>query len=234
MSTNYRLQGNRLQGNRLQGNRLQGNRLMGLRVLAALLVALAVSACSGILPERLPPPQLYTLTPKSTFDADMPSVDWQLAVEDFIAPAGLNTPRMAVSREPLTLDYYAGAQWVDSAPSMVRRLLIESFENSGRIVGVGQFAISLRNDYVLRPELREFQAEYVNGDGNPPTIRVRINVKMVKMPQRRIIASETFERTMEVPDNRIASIVKTFDQVLGKVFRGIVEWTLSTPSRVGS
>lgn len=199
-----------------------------------LALGLTLAACGGLLPQRLPPPQLYTLTPKSTFDQTIPPVSWQLAVEDFIAPSGLNTPRIAVSREPLTLDYYAGAQWVDTAPNMVRRLLIESFENSERIVGVGRFAISLRNDYVLRPELREFQAEYPSGKEQPPTIRVRVNVKMVKMPQRRIIASETFERTLQAPDNRIATIVQTFDQTLGKVFRDIVQWTLTTPQRVGS
>ncbi|MDG2285355.1 MAG: ABC-type transport auxiliary lipoprotein family protein, partial [Alphaproteobacteria bacterium] len=136
--------------------------------------------------------------------------------------------RIAVTRKPLTLEYFAGAQWVDDAPAMVQRLLIESFENSNRIVGVGRLAVALRADYVLQPELREFQAEYRDGQ-KVPRVRVRINAKLIKMPERRIVASSTFERIMDAPDNRMPEIVKTFDQALGKVMRDVVVWVLETP-----
>ena len=86
----------------------------------------------------------------------------------------------------------------------------------------GQFT---GTDFVLQPELREFQAEY-GPDSKTPKVRVRINVKLIKMPERRIAASETFERIMEAPDNRMPVIVKTFDQALGKVMRDLVVWTL--------
>src|SRR3546814_7966625 len=72
------------------------------------------------------PPQLYTLTPKNTFPADLPHVDWQLLVEQPVAAAGLDTVRIPLSQTPITLDYYAGVAWTDRAPSMVQRLLIRS------------------------------------------------------------------------------------------------------------
>lgn len=194
---------------------------------AVALAVLATAAC-GIIPEPQPAPQLFNLTPKSTFKEDLRRVTWQLGVELPTAPAGLSSARIAVTREPLTLEYYAAAQWVDDAPAMVQRLLIESFENSGRIVGVGRLAVALRSDYVLQPELREFQAEYP-GEGAPPNIRVRINAKLIKMPERRIIASETFERVLPSPDNRLPQIITTFDDALGKVMKDLVVWTLETP-----
>lgn len=192
--------------------------------LCGALVLGLVTAC-GIIPTPRPAPQLYTLSPKSTFKSDLAPVDWQLGIETPTAPAGLSSARIAVTRKPLTLEYFAGAQWVDDAPAMVQRLLIESFENSNRIVGVGRLAVALRSDYVLQPELREFQAEYRDG-AKAPKIRVRINAKLIKMPERRIAASETFERIMEAPDNRMPVIAKTFDQALGKVMRDLVVWTL--------
>ena len=185
-----------------------------------------------MLPKVQPPPQLYTLTPKSTYKDDLPKVDWQLGVELPIAPSGLTTAKIAVAREPLTLDYYAGAQWVDGAPEMVHRLLIESFENSKRIIGVGRSGVSVRSDFELQPELREFQAEYRDGPDAPPTVHVRVNVKLVQFPQRRIVAQETFDRSMASPSNRIGSIVKTFDLALGKVLRDVVTWTIVTPGRL--
>jgi len=200
------------------------------RVCVAAILVLGLLAGCGIIPQPAPAPQLYTLTPKSTFDDDLAAVGWQLGIEAPTAPAGLSSARIAVTRQPLTLEYYAGAQWVDDAPAMVQRLLIESFENSGRIVGVGRLAVALRSDFVLQPELREFQAEY-SPASKAPKVRVRVNVKLIKMPERRIVASDTFERVMEAPDNRMPVIVKTFDQALGKVMRDLVVWTLERGSQ---
>lgn len=197
------------------------------RILALGAAALALAGCSG-LPLAGPAPQLYTLSPKSTFPPDLPGVEWQLAVDRPSSPAGLATTRIAVARGPHAIDYYAGAQWIDDAPNMVQRLLIESFENSGRIVGVGRESISLRSDFVLQIELREFQAHYANG-AEVPTVNVRVSVKLVRMPQRHIVASASMERLMTSPDNRMASIVDIFDQALGKVLRDIVVWTLTNP-----
>ena len=165
--------------------RRPSRRTLGRAGLAALAMW-SVAGCAG-LPLGGTPAQLYTLSPKSTFPADLPAVDWQLAIDRPTSPAALSTTRIAVALGPHTLDYYAGAQWIDDAPNMVQRLLTESFENSGRIVGVGRESISLRSDFVLRIELREFQAEYRNGAA-APAINVWIAVKLVRMPQRRIIA----------------------------------------------
>ena len=77
----------------------------------------------------------------------------------------------------------------------------------------------------LKVELREFQAEYFNAAATP-TINVRINVKMVQMPQRTIIASQGFDTKRPAPSNRMSDIVQTFDAALGIVLRDVVIWTL--------
>ena len=51
-------------------------------------------AC-GVLPDIKTPTDLYTLSPKSTFEPNLPNVYWQMAVETPVAPANLNTGRMA-------------------------------------------------------------------------------------------------------------------------------------------
>ncbi|MEO9901575.1 ABC-type transport auxiliary lipoprotein family protein [Nisaea sp.] len=184
-----------------------------------------ISAC-GILPTPQPPSQLYRLSPKSTFDENIPNVALQLGIEPPLAPAGLNSSQIAVMRGELTMDYFARAKWVDTAPAMVHRLLVESFENSGKIVGVGRSGVGLRSDYELQTELREFQAEYLEG-GAVPKIRVRMNCKLVKIPQRIIVASHSFESLRPAPDNRMESIIKSFDLALGNVMKKIVGWTLT-------
>ncbi len=187
---------------------------------------LCLAGCSALVSE--PPPDLYNLTPKSTFPESMPSVTWQLVVEEPIAARGLDTPRIAVRPSPTQLKYVAGSRWTNRAPKMVQTLLIESFENSGRIVAVGRQAIGLRSDYNLKTELREFQAEYFDGE-KPGLVRVRLNAKLIKQPEQEIIASKNFERVVQPGNEGMQAIVDAFDEALGGVIKRLVEWALVTP-----
>ena len=201
-------------------------------VLASGLViaAIAISGCSSIIPGAdRDPPELYDLSPKSTFAPDTPTVGWQLIVERPIAAAGLSSSRIALKRHALKLEYYAKTSWTDLAPKMVQTLIVESFENSRRIVSVGRESAGLRSDFVLKTELREFQAEYLGGAKNgAPRVRVRVNAKLVLMPQRTIVAGITIEKFVTAKSNSMAAIVRAFDYSLGKTLRRLVGWTLKT------
>jgi cholesterol transport system auxiliary component len=188
--------------------------------------AIALSACA--LPGGGEPAQLYTLTPKSTFDANLPPVQWQLIVERPVASAGLNSQRIALQRTPVTLDYFARANWTDTAPQLVQTLLIESFENTGKIRAVTRESTQLRPDYVLQTELREFQAEY-DSPTQPPLVRVRLNGKMIRMPDRVIVGSQTIERAVRADKPDMQNVVLAFDEALGKVMKQFVEWALAAP-----
>jgi cholesterol transport system auxiliary component len=203
------------------GRRQAAVRTAGLAILAAL------GAC-GVLPQVNEPVNLYTLTPKTTFPDDLAEVDWQLVVETPVAAASLDTPRIALQRTPLTFEYYADAAWTDNAPAMVQTLLIESFESTKRIPAVGREAIGLRPDFILKTDLREFEAIY-KGDNPVPTVWVRMNAKLVRMPDRRIIASETFGAEMPANGGTLNDVVEAFDEALGKVLKDIVVFTLSAP-----
>ena len=195
-----------------------------LRTALTLPLAALATACELTVPGQGPPPVLYRLTPKSTFSEDLPRVDWQLILEVPVADAGLNTTRVALLQTPTQLEYYARSSWTDRAPLMVQTLMIESFENSGRIVAVGRESVGLRADFILKTELREFQAEYHGAEN--PNVRVGINVKVVEMPRRTIVASRSFEAEVEAEADAMTEIITAFDEALGKVLKHLVEWTL--------
>lgn len=198
------------------------------RVAALGAAFLLLAGCEGLLSGiGGPPPDLYTLTPKSSFETDLPQIEAQLVVEEPFAAGGLNTDRIVLSDRPTQLKYFAGSKWTERAPRMIQTLMVESFENTGRIVAVGRQAIGLRSDYNLKSELREFQAEYYHGDTRP-TVRVRLNVKLVKQPRRVIIASETFEAALQAEGTKMPEIVAAYDEALGRVLRRAVGWTLRT------
>jgi len=193
-------------------------------LMAALLLSV-LAGCTGLVPGSGPPADYYMLLPKSTFSDKIPMIDWQLVVEEPQASGVLSTQRIALTRRDMRIQYYAGARWTEAAPRMIQTLLVESFENTGKIVAVGRQAVTLRSDFNLKSELREFQSEL---GGVLPKVRVRINSKIIKMPKRKIIASRTFERLVEAEDAGMDAVVRAFDKALGKVIKRIVEWTLLT------
>ena len=197
-----------------------------LKTTTLLALGVLTSACAGFLPGAGPPPRLFRLSPKSTFAGDLETVDWQLVIEPPLAPAGLDTTRIALHRAAVELEYYARANWTDLAPAMIQTLVVESFENSGKIIAVGRESLGLRADFVLKMELREFQSEYPTGGS--PNAHVRLNAKLVKMPQRAIIGSESFEAKVGASADRIEDIVTAFDEALGKALKDLVAWTLRT------
>jgi cholesterol transport system auxiliary component len=201
------------------------------RLLALAGLAPLAASCSNIIPGTGAPPQIYVLTPKSTFVAfvaEMPSVDWQLVVDTPTASTELDTTRIVLSRTPVTIDYFGDAAWPDRAPQMIQTLILESFENTGKILAIARDAVGLRADYVLRSELRHFQAVY---DGEvAPTVWVRIGARIVKTPEGRIVGQEVFESRVPASANRMDAIVDAFDEALGAVMKRMVAWTLAMPA----
>lgn len=169
---------------------------------------------------------LYNLTPKNTFSDNLPHVSWKLVVLEPIVTGGLDSRRIALRPKPTKLQFFSDANWTDRTAPMIQTLLIESFSNSNRIAFVGRDTISLRPDYLLKGELREFQAEYFHGSAKP-LIRVRLNATLIDQSRREIVASESFEAAVVSTDTDMDSIILAFDMALGKVLRRTVEWTLT-------
>ncbi len=184
-----------------------------------LLGAGAVLGGCGVIPKVNNPVPLYTLSAVTQFDRSLPKVDWQLVVGTPVASADLDTTRIALTRSPGVIEYFAKGAWADNAPILLQDKLIESFEASGAIVAVGRDAVGLRPDYVLQSELRDFQAE-ISGDA--PTAHLRLTAKLVRMPDRRIVANITIEQKVAAAGNSLPQIVDAFDRAAGEAFQEAV------------
>jgi cholesterol transport system auxiliary component len=198
---------------------------LGFGRVVTLAACLAVGACAAALELARPdPPRLYALTPKSSFAADLPTVDARISVEVPTATAGLNTARIALRPTTTTLEYYADARWIDVVPVMVQNLLLESLDNAARLDVLGREVIGIPADYALLTHVREFQAEYV-GEA-PPRVQVRLQARLVRLPRRTSIAATSEAFTVIAEDRSLLAIVAAFDEGLGKALRGVVEWTI--------
>ena len=81
----------------------------------AAVMTLALSGCGSLL-DTGPPPIFYTLSPKSTFEPNLAEVDWQLVVEMPLTSGMLATQRIALTRDPLQIEYFASARWTERTP----------------------------------------------------------------------------------------------------------------------
>ena len=195
-----------------------------------LLLALpaGVTACSGVLGGGSPP-QLYTLTPVKEIPPTLPKSGAQLLIEAPVAPGGLDTERIALMRSAVSVDYFAGSAWTDRAPLMVQSLLVESFENTGKVAAIDRESLALRADFILKPELRDFTAIYSGSD--TPVVRVRVGLKLVRLPDRQIVAQRPVSADAPAQQNSVSGVVEAFDVALHQVIADTVAWTLPTMAR---
>jgi cholesterol transport system auxiliary component len=178
------------------------------------------------------PPRLFDLTPKSTFDDDLPEAKGRITIDVPTATAGLNTARIALKPTATQFDYYASARWVDVVPVMTQTLLLESFDNSEKIDVLGRGAYGLRADYGLLVNIREFQAEYA-AEG-PPDVQVRFQVRLVKMPRRTTIASTSVVGLAESESRKLGDIITAFDEAFGRATKDLVSWTIRSAAEADS
>ena len=186
----------------------------------------ALGGC-GVIPKVNDPVPLYTLSAVSAFGQSLPKVDWQLVVGTPVASADLNTTRIALTRSPGVIEYFANGAWADYAPVLLQGKLIESFEAS-KAVSVGRDAVGLRPDYVLHSDLRDFQAEYA---GAAPTAHLRLSAKLVRMPDRRIVANIVSEQKLPAAGNSLAEIVAAFDRAAAQAFEEVVVKVLTAQTQ---
>ena len=93
-------------------------------------------------------------------------------------------------------------------------------------MSVGRQSIGLRSDFVLKTELREFQAEKTPEGGT--VVRVRVNLKLVRPSLGQIVASESFESVKPANSENVPDIVQSFDDAVGAVLKRAVGWTLKS------
>ncbi|WP_170785788.1 ABC-type transport auxiliary lipoprotein family protein [Ruegeria lacuscaerulensis] len=201
-----------------------------IRFLPFVLAAVVLAGCTGLgtLQQASKPNDLYLLTPKSTFSSSLPRVQKQIVVEEPTATAAVNTDQIAIQPSHLQVQYLSRARWVDRAPLIVQALMVESYENSGKVAAVGRSTVGLRADYVIVPDLREFQGIVVSGTDGESTVRieVRMNIKIIDEFEDKIIASGSFQEAVIAESEQTPDLVNAFDIALGKTMRDAVEWSV--------
>ncbi|HJT96721.1 MAG TPA: ABC-type transport auxiliary lipoprotein family protein [Rhodanobacteraceae bacterium] len=191
--------------------------------LTTLVVLLLLGACASLTkkePFTTYSPR-YTASPK----ADGTPVRWQLSVDTPLASDAIDTTRMLVMPMPGALEAYKGGRWADTAPLLLRSLLIQAFQDSNRIAAVGAVTSGLHGDFLLAIDLYDFETQYESGS---PRATIRLNAKLVDQSLNRVTAAHTFDGSAPVAGAGAAEASAAFEQALGELLPQIVAWTLDS------
>lgn len=200
------------------------------RIVAGLIagsLAPVVSAC-GL--GGGPPPRQFTLAPVTNFPRGRPPVKWSLVVDEPTAARQIDTSRIALMNGPFRVEYYADVEWTDNAPAMVQLLLIQSFQNTGRLPVVAPTRQTLATDFLLLSDLRKFQVE--NDAAGTPQATVVLEATLLRMPRRTPVATARFEKDTPVGSKSTETVTAAFDASLSDVMRRVVDWTLQQGNAV--
>jgi cholesterol transport system auxiliary component len=197
-------------------------------ILAITALGSLLAGCGGLLPSP-PERQIYRLAPKLDIAARPSRSNIQLVVATPTAPADLDTKRIALSRAPVTLDYYADAEWGDRPPFLLKAAVIEGFEKSRALGGVGAEGLALNADFVLNLDIRNFTAVY-DSPNVPPLVRIRVRAQLVTMRGRNIVAETSLTGEARAAGAELPSIVAAFGQAAGMLVADLVTWTVANPA----
>jgi cholesterol transport system auxiliary component len=188
-----------------------------------LAVALLLGACSSLTGKREP---FTVYSPRYTAPTDAaktPPVQWQLTIDTPLAGDALDTSRMLVMPTPGAIENYKGGRWADTMPLMLRALLIEAFQDSGRIEGIGATASGLHADFSLAIDLHDFETQYRDG---APHAMIRLNAKLNDISVNRVRAARMFEADEPVSGTQAADASAAFERALDQLLAQMVAWTL--------
>ena len=179
-----------------------------------------VSACS-ILPKP-DPSDVYRLASTQPASQGTP-VSWSLRVTKPQTSEFLDSPRIAVVPDGNLISNYANSRWSDPAPVLLRNRLLDGFQRDGRVTLLSTDETNLQADYELGGQLQAFQSEY---RGKTVEVVIRLDARLVRGRDQRIIASRRFEVRQPVSDAKVPAVVAAFGQAGDQLNKQVVDWVV--------
>ncbi len=198
-----------------------------MRTASSLTVILTASAmlagCAAFGGGSSKPIDTYELTAPSPATVGRRISRRQAIVTEPSAIKALDGENIVVRSSATSLQYLDGAQWADRLPRIVQARLIETFQRSGRIGGIGTPGEGLAVDYQVIAEIRAFEVRVEGGD----TAEVEISVKLLNDRNGIVRATRVFTHSANVTATGNDGYVAALDAAFARVAVDIVDWALT-------
>ena len=198
-----------------------GDIMSGMRASLAMIMSLALlSGCGGGLVAKTPP-DTYSLTGSPTVEGRA-APRRQILIAEPIALKALDSEQIVIKPTPSSIQYLADSQWSDRLPKIVQAKLVQAFENSGRVGGVGRPGEGLAIDYQISTTIRSFEIRVQGGE----TALVEIAAKVINDRNGSVRDTRVFRGTSPVRGSGNAAYVEALDRAFDQVTADLVTWAL--------
>jgi cholesterol transport system auxiliary component len=186
-----------------------------------------LSGCISLFPDT-DPAQLYR------FGATVPAIQESTTAEPgfnvFLPVTGFD--QAAAADRILTVTgnsaaYIKDARWVSSSVALFDSAVQRAFDTDrgpARLVSRGE---ATQSDYVLKLDMRTFEARYTNGQDSAPTIIVELHATLDNSKDQTIAGDHNFKAKIVASDNRVGAIVQAFDEEVDKVLGELLAWVIA-------
>lgn len=165
----------------------------------------------------------FDLSVAATVETKAQAKKRQILIADPSALKALDSDQIMVRVSPSEIQYLAKSQWSDRLPRMVQSKLVEAFENTGRIGGVGKPGQGLAIDYQLVTDIRTFEIDTTGSD----RAVVEISLKLVDDRNGTVRAQKVFSASVPAAGMSSPSYVRALDRAFAEVTGEMVAWTLT-------
>ncbi len=120
--------------------------------------------------------------------------------------------------------YVADVRWATAAQVLFDQALLAAFDNDPgpiRLMSRGEPGTA---KFVLRVDVRNFEARYDRGAEAAPEVLVRLRAVMVRTDRSQSV-EHILESRVRAGDNRVGPIVDAYDRAVADVLGRLVTWT---------
>jgi cholesterol transport system auxiliary component len=182
---------------------------------AAPLLALLLSACSGLLRSSAAPEQTYYLRAPAVPTGAALSATTPLAnsvrVAHLLADPGLESSHIMLLQSDHRMSFFSGARWPAPMPEMLGSLAVQTLRASGNWASVEDSGSPFPSDYLLQITVRRFDADYTGG-AVAPEVHVVLDCIIGRREGRDVVASFVASGSAAAAHNRLGEVVGAFEQ----------------------
>lgn len=193
-----------------------GMRLAAATAFSMICVSTLLTGCSSTAKN-----DTFDLTAASVEPSGGSARNRQILVPDPTALKALDSQQVVVRVGRSEIQYLSQAQWSDRLPLMVQSKLIQAFENSQAVGGVGKPGQGLAIDYQLVTDIRAFEIE---GSENRAT--VEISAKLLNDRNGAVKTQKIFRASLPTGGSGTPAYIAGLDRAFAAVTAQIVAWTL--------
>ncbi|MGH6964883.1 MAG: ABC-type transport auxiliary lipoprotein family protein [Phenylobacterium sp.] len=168
--------------------------------------------------------QLYRFGPTATVSpstASLHPVGVRLANGSFAAAAG-GDGILTVTGERTA--FIAGARWAAPASLLFNQAVADAFDAAPGVVRLDARGQQTPSAYVLRLDVRNFEARYDAGRNGPPVVVLRMRAALAKADLSTTV-DQVFETRASAGGDRVGAIVAAYDRALTDLLGDLVAWT---------